>query len=715
VSSTSRVGPVSRDGLRSLLAPRSIALIGVSDDPASIGGAPLANLDRFGYDGDIHLVSRSRRAVGERPVLSQVADLAPGVDVAILAVPAAAATSVLADCGRRGVRGAVVFSSGFAEVGEQGAQAQAGLVAVAREYGMALAGPNCLGLVNFAAGVPLTFSMVEPDEPAGRPAVGLVAQSGAMTVGLTYAAQAAGLAVSCAVSTGNEAVLGLEDYFEYLIDDDATQVIGLLAEQIRGPRRFRALAARARAAGKPVVLLHLGRSERGRRSAATHTGALSGDYDVIEAVLTAEGIALVDGLDELIDVAHLLAHCPAPSTPAAAIVTDSGAIKTFCADRAETEQLELAELDPATVTRLRDGLPAFATATNPADLTAQGLNDSGIYTRGIAAMLDDPAVGMLLIATMIGSPTQTAEQADAVLRGVQDHEGPGKPVCYALLGGNREAPPDVLRQIQDRGILLLRSPERALAALRRVAQRTVALADAARIGPGVAALAAPPQPETLVLTEYESKQYLGQHGLAMLPGELAHDAAAAAGLAGRTGYPVAVKAQAAGLVHKSEAGAVALGLESADQVTGAVENMTARLTDWPVDGFLVEPMAPPGVELIIGAHRDPEWGATILAGLGGVAAEALRDVVLLPGRFDAAMAVHALESLRGAKLLGEFRGAPARDVPAAADLLVRLAEIMAAHPDVQSVDMNPVLILPKGEGALALDATVVRTRALPPP
>jgi acyl-CoA synthetase (NDP forming) len=426
-------------------------------------------------------------------------------------VPRSAAAQVLASCGERGVRSAVVFSSGFAETGADGDQEE--LAATAARYQIALAGPNCLGLVNFADGVPLTFAMVEPRDPRGRPAAGLVSQSGAMTAGLTCAAHAAGLAVSCAVSTGNEAVLGLEDYFEYLIGDERTSVITLLAEQIRQPRRFRALTARARAAGKPVVLLHLGRSEPGRQSAATHTGALSGDYAVIETVLRAEGVALVNGLDELVDVTQILAGHPAPGC-AVAIATDSGAVKTFCSDRAEAEGLELATLGPATISRLREALPEYATATNPADLTAQGLNEPELYTHGAAALLNDPPVGSLVVATMIGSPEQTRAQAQAVLRGAHGHD---KPVCYVLLGGGRPVPPDVAELVADAGIPLLRSPERALAALRRIAERSIALADAERMrtpaGSGqVIEGAASSVQAPRVLSEYDSKRHLSELG-----------------------------------------------------------------------------------------------------------------------------------------------------------------------------------------------------------
>jgi acyl-CoA synthetase (NDP forming) len=705
---------MTHPGLRSLLAPRSIALVGVSDDSTSIGGAPLANLLRFGYDGDIHLVSRSKQQIAGRATVRSVADLPRGVDTAVLAVPRSAAATVLDECGRRGVRSAVVFSSGFAETGAGGEQDD--LAATAARYQIALAGPNCLGLVNFADRVPLTFAMMEPDDPDGRPAAGLVAQSGAMTAGLTYAAHAAGLAVSGAISTGNEAVLGLEDYFEYFIEDPRTVVITLLAEQIRRPRQFRALAARARAAGKPVVLLHLGRSERGRQSAATHTGALSGDYAVIETVLRAEGVALVDGLDELIDVTQILARHPHPG-PALAIATDSGAVKTFCSDRAEAEGLELAALHPDTVARLREGLPEFATATNPADLTAQGLNDPEIYTRGVAALLADPSVGSLLVATMIGSAEQTRAQADAVLRGARGH---GKPVCYVLLGGGQPVPRDVAALIADAGVPLLRSPERALAALRRVAQRSVALVDAARLAPFPAAAPegeaqGPGDRFAQPLSEHASKRFLAKHGIDVPSGVFtAPDPVAAAEAARYLGFPVALKAQAAGLVHKSDAGAVALGLASADEVAALAAAMAARLTGWPLEGFLLEAMAPRGLELIVGAQRDPAWGTTVLAGLGGVSAEALGDVVLLPARFDVETAVRALTSLRGAALLGEFRGRPSRDVQAAAALLVAVAGLMEADSSVDGIDINPVVLLEKSAGAIALDATVVRAAAQVP-
>ena len=690
--------------LHPLIRPRSVAVVGASDDASSIGGAPIANLNRFGFTGPIHLVSRSRATIDGRATVPTVAELPDGIDTAVLAVPGAVAADVLGQCGQRGIRSAIVYSSGFAEVGGAGIEAQNDLIEVACRYEMAVAGPNCLGLVNFVDRIPLTFAAVEPDDVRGRAAIGLVAQSGAMTIGLTYAAQAAGLAVSYAMSTGNEAVIGLEDYVEFLIADPHTSIVGLLAEQIRHPRRLRRLVGRAREAGKPIVLLQLGRSRGGRAAASTHTGALAGDYDQLAAVLRGDGVLVVDSLDEITDVAHALArHRTPPRSPAAALITDSGAVKTLSLDQAETLGLTLAELSPPTITRLRSEMPPFATATNPADITAQGLNDPSLYGKAVAALLADDAVGMLTVATMIGSDVQTLDQVQAVVRSV---EGSDKPVWYVLLGGERAIPAPARDLIREAGLPLLRSTQRALQAMKHVGDWARSERDRERLSvPPSVDEAGPVEPTLTTMSEKASKDLLASIDIAVPIGELVSTVDEGGAAGDRLGYPVAVKAQVRGVVHKTELGAVALDLRSAATLRLAMDSMLERIGAERLEGFLIERMAEPGVELIVGAQRDPQWGVTVLVGLGGTLAEVLRDRTLLPARFDQATAVDAIRSLRGAALFEPFRGRPALDVAAAARVLVAVSELMRSDATVVELDVNPLRV--SEGGATALDATVI--------
>ena len=465
MSETKRNGSyrLSTEGLRRLLHPRSIAVVGASSEPGSIGGAPLALLDRFGYKGDVHLVSRTRSQVNGRPCVPTIDDLPLGVDAAIFAIPKAGVAEAVEAAGRRAVGGVIVFSSGYGEMDVAGNEEQVELGQVARDNEIALGGPNCLGLVNFVDSVPLTFGDVAPNRRSGVPGVAIVAQSGAMSLALTYAAQAQDIPVSYTISTGNEAVLGVEDYVAALLDEDTTRAVALLVEQIRRPGDFMALVRKARDRGVAICILHVGRGKRAQAAARSHTGAIAGDQAVLRAVLAQEGVLFVDSLDGLIDTVGLLCQSPLPTCDGVAFMTDSGAAKTIAIDVCESIGLNLPELSAATLGSLARELPPFAAASNPVDITATGLNDPTLYPRVLKVLLGDPSVGTVVVSAMPGSEVQGTDQIAALLPALESAQ---KPVMYTIMGGEWPIPPANRRAILDAGIPLFRSPERALRAVR---------------------------------------------------------------------------------------------------------------------------------------------------------------------------------------------------------------------------------------------------------
>ena len=353
----------------------------------------LANLERAGFQGAIHLINPKRAEIGARPCLASVDDLPEGVDAAVLAIPRAAVLDAVRALARRKAGAAIIFSSGFAETGAEGLAEQRELARIAAESDMAIEGPNCLGLVNFVDGVPLTFVELPGDRLGARPGIGLVSQSGAMAAVLAVTLASRGLGLSYSISTGNEAASGVEDYVDYLVDDPDTRVIAMIVEQFRKPARFLAAARRAAAIGKPIVLLHPGRSSAARKSAATHTGALAGDYDVMRLKVERAGVLLVETLEELGDVAEMLLRFPARAPGGAAVVCESGAFKALTLDLAEREGLPLAPLGDADSPGLRAALPDFVPVSNPLDVTAQGLVDPDLYARVLAALIGDDRVG----------------------------------------------------------------------------------------------------------------------------------------------------------------------------------------------------------------------------------------------------------------------------------------------------------------------------------
>jgi acetate---CoA ligase (ADP-forming) len=685
-------------GLVRLMRPRAVAIVGATAEPGSIGGAVLVNLERCGYRGDIHLVSRRAKEINGRPCVAAIDELPDGIDAAVLVVPQQAVVDAVAACGRRGIGGAVVFASGFAEVGDDGRAEQERLIATARAGGMRMLGPNCIGFTNFADGVALTFETIAPEAISGRPAVGVVTQSGALAGALRIALSAKGLGVSHAISTGNEADLTAEDFVAFLLADPQTRAVALFLEQVRQPQKFLSLAAQARALRKPIVLLHPGKSVRARESASTHTGALAGDHAVMSAVLRHEAVVLVDSIDELIDAAELLARA-APPTGGAGVITNSGAIKGFALDFAETIGLDIPPPSPATRAALQAALPAFASPDNPVDVTAQVIKDLGIWTRAATALVADPAIGSLAMLAVPGAPKQAVDKGQAVLSAIV---ASGKPAVVAALGDESPIPAEFQVMFRERGIPVHRSPERALRALAHATRYGRALAAPRGTTPSINV---PSLPHHGTLPEHVGKAYLAALGIAVPKGKLARDLAAAKLIASEIGYPVALKAQASALSHKSDRGGVILGIETEHALAAAWDKMQAAMAGIALDGILIEQMAHGGLEMIVGARCDRSWGPVVMVGLGGIFVETLEDVRLMPAWLPKECIVEECYQLKGAAMLRGTRGRPPVDVEALADVVLRIAAAMTARPEIVEIDINPLAVLPKG--AIALDALIV--------
>jgi acyl-CoA synthetase (NDP forming) len=695
----------ARSAIERMLRPRSIAIVGASPSPGSLGASLLANLKRFAFGGEIHLVNPSRAAIAGRACVNSAAALPQGVDCAVLAIPRAGVRAAVEGCAARGVGGVIIYAAGFAEAGREGEELQAELARIAGRHGMAIAGPNCLGHINFVDGIPLTFSACAPAPPAGRRAIGIVSQSGAMASVLRAALHAHGVAVSFSISTGNEASTGAEDFLDYLIDDESTHVVLLLAEQLRHPPRFLALARRAHAAGKPIVLLHPGRSAAARASAQTHTGALSGDQAVMRTQVEHAGVTLAQSLEELIDLGELMVRWPSLPRGGAAVISDSGAFKALAFDFCEGCDLDLPAPSAATRTALAALAPDLILPTNPLDLTAQSLMDPSLYGRAMRPLLDDERYGSLVLAVVLSSPSHSARKLPCIIAALEEC-APRKPVVFAMLGEDSEVPPEQIAKLRTLGVPFFRSPERALRALARLAARR-APRPVSPVAPGGAITRLPAG----VIPEHAAKRLLKEIGLPVPPAELVRELAQARQAAARIGYPVVLKAQSPHLAHKSDAGGVVLRLADETALAAGWHKLNADVAaahpGLALDGVLVEAMAREGLELIVGARRDPDWGAVLLVGLGGLWAQVLDDVRVLPADLDPPAIADALRRLKSAPLLAGFRGAPPRDVAAVADVAARLGALMAAHPEIAEIEINPLRVYPQTQGAAVVDALIV--------
>lgn len=698
----------SRVLLDRLLCPRSIAIVGASATPGALGESLLTNLERANYAGPIHLINPKRSEIRGRVCLPSIEVLPEDVDCAVLAIPRTGVLDAAEACARRRVGALVVYSAGFAESGGDGRADQERLRAVARSSGMVIEGPNCLGMVNYAAGIPLTFVMTETGavQPGAR--VAIVSQSGAMAAVLAVNLQHQELPISFSISTGNEAVSGVEDFVEYLLEDDgSTRVVAMIVEQFREPQRFLELARRLRAAGKFAVLLHPGRGNAARASAATHTGAMAGDYAVMHALVSHAGVAVVDSLEELADVCQLLLRCRPLPQGGTAVLAESGAFKAIALDLCERLELELPAPAPATVEKLRAVLPDFIDATNPLDVTAHALVDPDLYRRTLPAILADPGCGSLVLSIILTDEPTSNLKFPPILEALRALK-PEKPVIFAALDEGAHYPSHWVHEIRSLDVPFFPSPERALRALAVVTHLKPAAKPAQRaeqeeeqrvdLSPGV-------------IPEYRGKQILARRGIRSPEGALARDAGEACAIANRIGYPVALKIQSADLAHKTDAGGVILHLLHDDQLRAAwqhiLDNVAQRRPSISLEGMLVERMVPAGVELIVGARRDPEWGPVLLAGLGGIFAEILKDVLLMPIDLTVEAIEERLSQLQGAALLNDFRGSGGADVRSAAAVLRKLGDLMASTPAIQEIEINPLVVLAAGNGSVALDALIV--------
>ena len=698
------------DQVDRLLHPRSVAIVGVSSREGSAGQIVLSNLRQNDFAGDIHLVGRSGGEIMGLPVLTGIEDLPSDVDLAVLALPAAGVGEAIKACIGRRTGSAVVFASGFAESGEEARVMQEEMSRTVAEAGFGMVGPNCIGFTNYVDGVDIGFIPVPPASPlpkASLPALAVLAQSGGLMGHLYLAMAARNLPVAYRISTGNEAGLDLADYIAYMAGDDAVSTIALYAEHIRRPAAFLEAVAMARAAGKTLVLMHTGRGAQAQKAAASHTGAMAGDYAVMATLVSRAGVLLVDTLEELIDCSEFLVRYPAPPVLDPALATTSGAFCAIAHDYCEDLGLTLPPLSNQSLDILRPRMPEFTPPKNPLDLTTQVVWDIPLVADAARVLAEDPAMGSVTIAVPDGGPKAAIKWLRPLADTMDDSS---TPILLTVLGEEARMPEDFEALARERGMLLYRSPERALRTVASVTHYGRSLARStsntqAPAAPELPALRPGAQPEWL------GKQVLDAIGVPVPAGGLTRSEDEAAEIAGKIGYPVVVKIQAAELAHKTEIGGVVLDIRDEAGLRAAARKMLNRIAaDFPhiaVDGILVEGMAKKGLELVVGGKRDPQWGPVIMVGLGGIMVEALQDVRLLPCDLTPDEVIAEMRKLKSAKLLTAFRGRPAPDLEAAAKVVCAVGNLMRARPDIVEIDLNPLLALPEGEGVVALDALIV--------
>jgi acyl-CoA synthetase (NDP forming) len=696
--------------LANFLAPRSIAVIGASEGVEKIGGRLMHNLLRHGYAGRLYPINRGRTEVYGLPAYPDLA-AAPGpVELAMIAIPAESVPQAIEDCAAAGIRNVMVTSSGFADAGEAGAKLQERMVALARRAGIRIAGPNTQGFYNVPAGIAATFSPgvnIEPGPKGKRKRIGVVAQSGGLGFSLYNRGQLGGLDFSSIVAVGNQGDLELVDYADLLLDDDDTRVVMLFIEAIKSPARFIALAEKAAALEKPLVVAKVGRHKAARRAVASHTGSLSGSDEAYDAVFERYGVLRAESPEEMLDIAALFTRHKVPRGNRIAVVSATGGTAAWLTDTCEGYGLELPEIDAARQQRLRAIIPPYGSPTNPVDITAQGLRG---YAPSLAVLEDSPDLDAFIVPISLAQEARIAREGEDIAKIAARCDKPLLIYTYTVASAKAKALLDGLDlHFYTRMEGCARALQAGLAYHRFQQRRAAAAEPTVPPGPARQFLGG----HGRVICEYEAAELLGAYGIATLPQRLATNADDAVAAAEAIGWPVALKVQSPDLPHKTEAKALALGIADAAALRRAYAAITANARGFApaaeIRGVLVQAMARPGIELIAGVADDTDFGPIVMCGLGGVLAELYRDVAFAPAPLTRADADAMLDKLRAARLLAGMRGAPPSDRAAFADLLVRLGQIAAdARGRIAEIDLNPVIVYPDGQGIAVADALIVQ-------
>lgn len=687
--------------IEGLLAPRVVAVIGASDDPTRIGGRPIAAMLRAGYAGRILPVNPKRDTVQGLSCHPRIDDLPEVPDAALIAVPARLVPETIAALGRKGCGVATLFSAGFAEVGAEGEAAQRALVALAEDAGVRLLGPNTLGVYNVDIGYYGTFSS-SLDTGLPRPGnIGIASQSGAFGAHLGALARDRGLGASVLMTTGNEADITVADAIAWMARNDRTDVICAYMEAINDGPAFLAALDTARDAGKPVIALKAGRSVVGVRAAASHTASFTGNAAVADAVLAEHGAVVVRDPETLMDFAYAASKKIFPDRHSLGVITVSGGAGIVISDEAERIGLPMPAMPGDAQATLKRSLP-YASTANPLDCTAQALNDPSLLESFTRAALKDGEYGAVLcfLTYVAGSPAL----CDVILAAMTPLRAafPDRIIAFCALGA-----PEVLDRYDEAGILVFDDPCRAARAIHAVCGIGAARAKPAARPPMVTSVALPSESPD----EAASKALLARFGIPAAPESVAEDAEAAVRAAETLGYPVVMKLLSPDIPHKSDIGGVKLNLTDAEAVRRAhVDILDVARRHAPgarLSGVLVAKQISGGVECLMGISRDPRFGPVAVFGLGGTFVEILNDVALRPCPFDVDAARETILSIRGARVLTGVRGQGQVDIDMLAGMLSRLSVFAAgAGERLIAIDLNPVLALPAGQGAYALDAVI---------
>jgi acetyltransferase len=697
--------------LDSFFSPSSIALIGASRDLEKIPGRLLSMLRKNEFPGRIYPVNPNYDDINGLKCYPSISAIGQPIDLAIVIIPARAVLGALRECAEVGVKNAVIISSGFAEEGGDSTAMQDAIVALAKETGMRVSGPNAEGFYSEVQRVAATFSPtvdLKPGEPrliATKRRIGIVAQSGGIGFAIYHRARALGIALSYVVSAGNECDLGAGEFLEYMVQDSSTDVILLFIEGVRDAEKFLAAARRAAEIGKPIIVTKVGRSGAGERAAASHTASMAGWSAAYDAVFAKYGFIVSNDLDEAVTIAAVLTTSPLPKGDRVAVVTVSGGAGIWGADTVSMQGLQVPELPAPMQAEIRKLLPSYGTARNPIDVTAQGVHSGGLQ-KSIDLLDQSSEIDAILVVLSLSSDTRMPFK-QAELKPVIGAQH--KPIVFY----SYTLPSNFARtELAASGVIVLSGLTHVGVAMRQIAQRA-----RFKLAPPVDA-AAPALRDVSrhlkspTLSEHDSKSLLGEAGISLPDEVLVAEKSALDAAIARVGFPLVMKIQSRDIPHKSEVGGVRVNIPTKGEAFASygmlLESARRHRPDAAIQGVLVGPMAKKGVEIIVGTMLDATFGPMIMVGLGGITTELFKDVIYRPAPVSAAEASAMLGELKAAPLLNGFRGAAKADIPALSQLISQISQLAARFKaEISEIEINPVLVHPEGNGVTIVDALVV--------
>lgn len=688
--------------LQKLFNPSAIAIVGASGEIGRPGGFALHALTEYGYRGAVYPVNPRHSELAGRPCHPDVKSVPAPCDLAIIALPAASIPAAIEECGAAGIPFAIVMSAGFREIGAKGAALQAQLDAAIARSGVRIVGPNCLGVLALPQAMYAGFGALFRNRGWRRGPIAMVSQSGGFAYSIASSCQEAGLGFDYVVSTGNEADLGMLDFVEHFLADDAVRLIALYVEGLNDGRRLRRLGQRALEGGKPIAVWKVGNTKTGRRAAVSHTANLTDEYDFYRDAFAEGGFIEVREIYDLVDAAKAFSSRKLPRGKRVAIVTTSGGAGVLLADRCDEAGLTLPALTPEGCARLNALVPSFASVANPVDLTAALAQTEPQFTAATQHVIEDPNIDLAIVRSYPGRDVKVwAEHLAAYAAGCV------KPILVSL-SGTRQQAATWAPEVEQAGVPCFETPSGAAAA----AAMLCTFGERARTRiPEPSRIAARVELESpagaTALGEHQAKQWLEQYGVSTPRRMLLEPGGALPAV--ELSFPVVAKVVSPDIPHKTEAGAVRLGVRR-DELERTLnelgENARRHKPDARIEGYLIEEQAE-GVEMIVGALSNRSFGPLVLVGMGGVQAEIFRDVARRYAPVDLDTARKMVLGLKAARILEGYRGARPRDVEALCDIIVRVSWAIADHEArVAEIEINPVIVQARGRGALAADALV---------